>query len=155
MDEDLHDAALATTYLAAAFDQLLEVAASTGDLLNARPSGDDSNSVAALVVHCCAVCEFWLGHVALGRSSERDRDSEFAARADLEELTALVGDTVERATSDLAALAAGSGRPSELRRFATGGGSDAAVVQFVLRELHVHLGHAEVTRDTLLAGVAG
>ena len=150
----LPDATLSTTYLEAAMEGLLDVAASAGEHLNTRPAGEGTNSVAALIVHCCAVCEFWLGHVALGRSSGRERDSEFAARADLDELRTLSRRAVEQASADLVALSAGRGRPSEIRQFATGGGSDAAVVQYVLRELHVHLGHAELARDTLLVGPA-
>ena len=48
----LPDATLATTYLSGAMEELLDVAASAGEHLNARPAGEDTNSVAALIVHC-------------------------------------------------------------------------------------------------------
>ena len=38
------------------------------------PFGAGTTSIAGLVTHCAGVSEFWLGHVGLGRPSERDRD---------------------------------------------------------------------------------
>ncbi|MCB0969397.1 MAG: DinB family protein, partial [Ilumatobacter sp.] len=93
---------LATTtsdrFLRHALERMLSVAWRVPDpLLNERPAGDDTNSVAALVVHCCGVVEYWLGHVAFGEPTTRDRDGEFTATATIEELTALVTSTLERA----------------------------------------------------------
>jgi len=138
-------------YLDGALQALVEVAVRAGRHLNVRPHGKGTNSVGALVVHCCAVCELWLGQVALGRPVHRDRDAEFAARTQLVRLEAWVEWTRERCRQDLAVLSTEPGRPSELRALLPAGGSDRSLVLHVLRELHQHLGHAELTIDALRA----
>lgn len=141
----------ALTYLRHAFDQLLAVADRLGEpAINTRPLGPDTNAVAALIVHCCGVTEFWLGHVALGEPSQRDRHAEFARTATLAELHALVEGTVDRAAHLLARLEAGEGTDEGGRQFLPGADtSDAAVVLHVLEELFQHLGHAELAADAL------
>ena len=136
-------------YLDAALGAMVEVAVRAGRHLNVRPHGKGTNSVGALVVHCCAVCELWLGHVALGRADRRDRDAEFAARTQLVHLEAAVERTRHRSRDDLAALAREPGRASELRAHLPAGGTDRALVLHVLRELHQHLGHMELAIDAL------
>ena len=142
------DAPLLLAYLEDALDHLLEVAERSGGRLNATPF-EGTNSIGALVVHCCEVCEFWIGHIALGRESHRDRDAEFVHVAAMPELVERVARTRRQVRDDLEALAAGEGRPSELRQFAIGGGSDESVVLYALKELQQHLGHAELTLDAL------
>ena len=84
----------AELYIRHAFGQMLDVADRLGDeRVNDRPLGSDTNAVAALVVHSCAVTEFWIGHVALGRPTDRDRESEFSSTATVAELHALVSDS--------------------------------------------------------------
>jgi hypothetical protein len=120
-----------------------------------RPLGPDTTPIANLVVHCCGVIEFWFGHVALGRSSDRDRDAEFASSPTLAELHELVADATARAEADLAELGTRVGRApleNEMRAFfPEGDTSDHALVLYVLRELYQHLGHAEITADALAA----
>ena len=102
--------ATAESYLRHAFAQMLGVADRLGDeRVNLRPHGEGTNSVAALVVHCCGVAEFWLGHVALGRPTVRDRSAEFSSTATVAELHALVGATLATAAADIGALEAGKG----------------------------------------------
>jgi uncharacterized damage-inducible protein DinB len=120
------------------------------ELLNVRPVGDGTNSVAALVVHCCAVTEFWLGHVALGRPSARDRAAEFNANATPTACRELVESALKQATLDLARLEQGKGVSSPLRADVPGDGSDAAVALHVVEELFQHLGQMELTKDVLL-----
>jgi uncharacterized damage-inducible protein DinB len=141
----------ATTYIRHAFDQMLTVAGRLGDeRVNRRPIGPRTNAVAALVIHCCEVSEFWLGHVALGRPSERDRDTEFDRTASVQELGNLVGRAVERVVVDLQRLDAGEGTGHEVRSFLPGGDtSDAALVLHVIEELYQHLGHMELAADAL------
>ncbi len=155
-------AGLAAAYLRLAFDQVTAVAERLGDeLVVARPvepsaGGPVTNSVAALVVHCCAVTEWWLGHVALGRPSNRDRDAEFRATATVEELRVLVAATLRQAEADLVEMA---GRPTTESVGASDDAdhpvdrdrSDASVVLHVLEELYQHLGQMEITADVLLA----
>jgi uncharacterized damage-inducible protein DinB len=150
-------AATAERYLRHAFRQLLDVADRLGeDRVNERPHGPDTNSVAALVAHCCGVAEFWLGHVALGEPSDRDRDGEFEAAANLAELHAMVDAAVDRAAALLARLDAGEGTDDGGRVVLLDeDGSDASVVLHVLEELFQHLGHAELAADALGARAAG
>ncbi|MGQ0433619.1 MAG: mycothiol transferase [Microthrixaceae bacterium] len=149
--------ATATGYCRHALTQMLTVAERLGhDKVNQRPVGPDTNSVASLILHCCGVSEFWLGHVGLGRPSQRDRDSEFAKTATLDELHAAVAATVRQIGADLEALEAiGAGGEPE---FAAGrefllhrDESDGSLIVHVIEELYQHLGHAELTADVLLA----
>jgi len=146
------DPTTAETYLRLAFERMLGVADRLGDkLVNVRPHGEGTNAVAALVVHCCGVAEFWLGHVALGRPSSRDRAVEFATTASVSELHALVAATLATATADIDALEAGEGSDAGGRRFLPEGDtSDASVVVHVLEEAFQHLGHMELAADALL-----
>lgn len=143
MRDDLYAA-----YVEHALEQLLGVAVRVGPRLHDRPAGPGTNSVGALVLHCTEVCEFWLGHLALGRPSHRDRDAEFVATPSLQELRDRVARTTAQVGRDLVAAAAGEGgHPSELRVFAVGDGSDEDLVLYLLKELHQHLGHAELSAD--------
>jgi len=98
-------AATAGSYLRHAFDQMLDVADRVGESgINERPLGVETNAVASLIIHCCGVSEFWLGHVALGRSSQRVRDDEFAATATLAELHDLLATSLAQTIADLGRL---------------------------------------------------
>jgi uncharacterized damage-inducible protein DinB len=130
---------------------MLEVAERLGDdRVNERPLGATTNAVAALVIHCCEVSEFWLGHVALGRPSRRDRESEFSRAASVAELRTRVEDARARTLTDIASLEAGEGTDEGGRQFLLHGDtSDAAVVLHVLEEFFQHLGHMELAADAL------
>ena len=165
----------AELYVRHAYAQMLDVADRLGDdRVNDRPTGTGDNAVAALIVHCCGVTEFWIGHVALGRPSHRDRDSEFTSIATVAELHAMVGTTLAQVSADLAAMDAGAtqadrtgrqflegrgdggfavrrSRSRSPRRLLEGGDeTDGAIVLHVLEELYQHLGHMEVTADALM-----
>jgi uncharacterized protein (DUF952 family)/uncharacterized damage-inducible protein DinB len=142
-------------YIDAAFSKMLEAARRAEDRLNHRPFGEGTNSIGGLVVHCVEVCEFWLGHVALGRESRRDRDHEFRRRPTIDGLEQFVAAAGRQARADLEAIAEGEGRPSEVRDFLVGGPSDESLVLHVLEELYQHLGHMEITLDAFAAGVVG
>ena len=139
-------------YVRHAFRQMLEVADRLGDdRANDRPLGTETNAVAALIVHWCAVTEFWIGHVALGRPSDRDRESEFSTTATVAELHAMVDKTLVQVGQDLAAIDEGRTQPDRTgRQFLEGGDeSDGAIVLHVLEELYQHLGHTELAADAL------
>jgi uncharacterized damage-inducible protein DinB len=140
-------------YLHLGFGRLLAVAEALGDeLVGQRPHGPATNSVSALVVHCCGVTGYWLGHVGLGRPSSRDRDAEFEATAPVAELRSLVERTLEQAEADIAALAAGApASPHAARRRHLVDETDAGLVLHVVEELFQHLGHAELAADALRA----
>jgi uncharacterized damage-inducible protein DinB len=135
-----------------AFDGLLSVVDRLGDdLVNARPVGPDTTSVAALVVHCCGVAEYWLGHVALGEPSERDREAELAAVASVAELHQRVSSVRVVVARCLDRLECHGGTDPTRRPPVWGGDtSDAAIVLHVIEELFQHLGHAELSADVLL-----
>jgi uncharacterized damage-inducible protein DinB len=139
-----------------AFDGLLRVADRLGDdLVNVRPVGPDTTSVAALVVHCCGVAEYWLGHVALGDPSERDRDAEFGTVASVAALHERVAAVRVVVAGCLDRLDSGSGTDPTGRPPLWGGHtSDAAIVLHVVEELFQHLGHAELSADVLLGASA-
>ncbi len=143
----------AEIYVRLACRQMLAVADRLGDTkVNERPPGPETNSVAALITHCCGVSEFWLGCVGLGRPTTRDRDSEFTAVATVPELHAAVDVMVDQAVADVRALDAGeaSDRNRALRQMLEEGDeTDAALVLHVIEELYQHLGQMELTADAL------
>ena len=143
--------ATAEIYVRNACSHMLVIARRTGDEnVNVRPLGPATNAVGALIIHCCEVAEFWLGHVALGRPSVRDRDGEFGRTATVADLHELVDGAVAQMVADMRSLEAGEGRDEGGRQFLPGGdGSDAAVVLHVLEELFQHLGHMEIAADAL------
>jgi len=146
------DRRTAELYIRHAFRQMLDVADGLGDQrVNDRPLGSDTNAVAALVVHCCGVTEFWIGHVALGRPTGRERESEFSRTATVPELHAMVDATLGQVSNDLVAIDAGKTQPDRTgRQFLEGGDeSDGAIVLHVLEELYQHLGHMELAADAL------
>ena len=142
----------ASGYARLAFDQMLAVADRLGDeRANERPIGPHVNSVASLVIHCCGVAEFWLGHVGLGRDSHRAREAEFSRTASLAELRAMADATCRQVEADLQALEAGARSPhSGGRTFLQVDDTDASLVLHVIEELFQHLGHAELAADALL-----
>ena len=95
--------------------------------------------------------EFWIGHVALGRPTDRDRESEFSSTATVAELRALVDETLAQVGEDLAAMDEGRTQADRTgRQFLEGGDeSDGAIVLHVLEELYQHLGHMELAADAL------
>ncbi len=146
--------ATAELYTRHAFTQMLEVADRLGEpKVNERPLGPRTNAVAALIIHCCEVTEFWLGHVGLGRPSHRDRESEFTRTATLAELHAMVDATVATAREDLDRICRGDTQADRTGfMFLIGGDeSDGALVIHVLEELYQHLGHMEIAADALIS----
>jgi uncharacterized damage-inducible protein DinB len=164
----------AELYLHHAFGQMLDVADRLGDeRVNDRPLGaakapalptagagarasesdrlPKTNAVAALIIHSCAVTEFWIGHVALGRPTDRDRESEFSSTATLAELRALVDQTLTQVSEDLAAMDEGRTQTDRTGRqfLEVRDESDGAIVLHVLEELYQHLGHMELAADAL------
>ncbi len=148
------DPATSHVYLAHALSQMVAVADRLGDdLLNVRPVGGRTNAVGALIVHSCAVIRFWLGHVALGNPTSRDRDAEFESAITVVGARELVDVTLCAARADLERLADGGVQADPvLRQFLPGGDqSDDALVLHVIEELFQHLGHAELSADVLTA----
>ncbi len=143
----------ADRYVRLAFGQMLEVARRLGDdQVNIRPHGPTTNTVAGLITHCCGVSEYWLGHVGLGRPSDRERDGEFTRKATVAMLEAAVEATTRQITADLPAIERGAQSEfAEGRQFLVDRDrSDASLVMHVIEELFQHLGHIDLTADALL-----
>ena len=120
--------------------------------VNVAPFGPTTNSVAGLVVHTCGVGEFWLGHVGLGRRSDRAREDEFTATATSSELHDAIDVAERQICADIRALDAGAAGDTYAagRQFLEeGDGSDAALVVHVIEELFQHVGHMQITADAL------
>ncbi|MCB0978753.1 MAG: DUF664 domain-containing protein [Acidimicrobiales bacterium] len=119
--------------------------------VNERPAGWGTNSVAGLIVHCCELAPSWFTVPGLGREGSRDRDAEFAATASVDELRARIADAKAATSAAVADFLEGPTTPDHpLRAFMPGGDhSDGALVLHVLEELFQHLGHMEVTADSL------
>ncbi|MEO7428678.1 MAG: DUF664 domain-containing protein [Acidimicrobiales bacterium] len=148
-------AATAARYADLAFDQMLEVVDRLGDeLVNERPISAHTNAVGAIVVHCCGVAEFWLGHVGGGRDSRRERDGEFERTATVAELHAMVDAAKRQIAADVEAIDGGvTSLHAAGRVFLTvADESDASLVLHVIEELFQHLGHCEIAADALTAG---
>lgn len=144
--------ATATSYARLAFDQMLAVADRLGDeRVNERPIAPHVNSVASLVVHCCGVAEFWLGHVGVGRPSDRDRSSEFTATATVAQLHERVAATLAQIETDVVAIEAAVDSPNAAgaNLLQVAPGDDASLVVHVIEELFQHLGHCEIAADAL------
>jgi hypothetical protein len=120
--------------------------------VNATPEPWGTNSVAGLVVHCCALAPSWFETPGIGRPSERDRDSEFTTTATIAELRSLIAGTLARLDPLVDEFCAGpTATDHEFRAFLPGGDhSDASLVIHVFEELFQHLGHMEVTADSLV-----
>jgi uncharacterized damage-inducible protein DinB len=144
---------VANAYLRQAFEQMVGVAERVGDdLVNERPVGESTNSVAGLIAHCCGVAEYWLGHEGLGRESTRDRDAEFRTIATVDELREMVAARIAQVEADVAdldrlGLAPGPTRRDEL----PGGATPASIVVHVVEEVFQHTGHMDIAADVLLA----
>jgi Protein of unknown function (DUF664) len=142
----------ATGYARLAFDQMLAVADRLGDeRVNERPIAPHVNSVASLVVHCCGVAEFWLGHVGVGRPSTRDRDAEFTTTASVSELHERVATCLSRIEADVTTIDGGVDPKNVegLQLLQVAPGDDASLVLHVIEELFQHLGHCEIAADAL------
>jgi uncharacterized damage-inducible protein DinB len=110
--------------------------------------GADMNSLVVLVVHTTGSARFWIGDMALGESSNRDRASEFVARGlnknQLKARFEVLKDYVRGAAERLSAPDFGVART-------TPDGKRTVTAQWAL--LHalehtaVHLGHAQITRQ--------
>jgi hypothetical protein len=146
------EAATITHYVNVVFAGMVEVLDRLDDDgVNVQPAGWGTNSVAGLVVHCCALSPSWFETAGLGREGHRDREAEFSATATVVELKALIAETVERLDPLVDEFLTGpTAREHKLRVFLPGDDhSDAAVVLHVFEELFQHLGHMQVTADAV------
>lgn len=137
-------------------DKLANLVSSLDDVTaNARPDAPGMNSPIVLLRHVGGSAQYWLEHVCLGKPNVRDREGEFSASGPVvEELDGflkqrtVIADCLEqlRAVDRSAAPAA---IPTDKDRWWCA--SIEGVIVHVFHEVAQHLGHAEITRDVLLA----
>ena len=118
--------------------------------------GPQMNSLCVLVVHICGATRYWVGDVALGEESGRDRAAEFRANGlelaalkhQLDETEAYVRAGVARLElADLDKMCPAPGRrvrpdSEDLREFRLGWS-----LLHTLEHAGMHLGHAQITRQ--------
>jgi hypothetical protein len=140
-----------------ALDGMAGIVTDLGDeLANARPDLPGANSPYGIVTHCLGVIDYWVGWCVAGRLVERDRDAEFQAVGPVGSLV----DRVERAKSQVARDIAGVDMtgPATVDQVHPLLGSirtRGAAVLHAYEELAQHRGQLEITRDVLVAGLAG
>ena len=119
--------------------------------VNVRPEGWGTNSVAGLIVHCCELAPSWFEMPGLGRESNRDRDAEFTATANVAELRERIALAADRSCALAEEFVVGpTVGDHPFRDFMPGADrTDGALVLHVIEELFQHLGHMEVTADAL------
>ncbi|WP_448851072.1 mycothiol transferase [Corynebacterium sp. 335C] len=124
---------------------------------NATPAAPAMNSPAVLLRHVLGSARYWLDHVCLGHPNVRDREGEFSWSGPVADLAALFpGEraVIAAALDEIAELdpaSAPASPPTDRERWWAG--TVGGVVVHVLHEVAQHLGHLEITRDVLLAGL--
>lgn len=113
--------------------------------------GEDTNSLCVLVVHTAGAGRFWIGDVALGENSNRNRTAEFEAsglthdelKAHFADLEAYMRDALERISlDDLAEMRSAPRSDGTLRHMTAGW-----ALLHALEHTGMHLGHAQLTRQ--------
>lgn len=135
------------------------VATLDDDTFNATLPIPAINSLAVLLRHVTGSARYWLERVCLGRDYVRDRDGEFSAHCSVAEgleiyhrdRAAIESALVELQGVDRAAAPAVI--PTDKDRWWCG--TIEGVIVHVFHEAAQHLGHAEITRDALVAGLGG
>ena len=126
------------------------IAGASGEALNRRPAGDETNSIAVLVVHALNSTRWWLS-VALGRQvPERDRPSEFhTIVAGADELLGVFDPIAADCRALLSADVAFD--PGAIREDPRDGEEVTAAwaLMHAVEHLREHVGHAELTRQLL------
>lgn len=123
------------------------------DLVNTRPAGVDASSAFGLTTHILGVCEWWIGHILLGRPSERDRNGEFTATGTVAELRQAIDAWLASFEADKASISATTALAGEPTTGIPleGEWTVGAVLLHVYEEIAQHLGHLEMTVDVLRA----
>lgn len=137
-----------------AVNGMAAIVAELGDGTANAQAYPGANTPYALLHHCLAVVETWIGGFVRGRPIERDRDAEFTARGRVDDLVARCADTLDRMRTDVPAATPQAPLlrqpPAEFlgpARTLTQG----AALQHVFEELAQHHGQMETLRDVLVS----
>ena len=145
------------SYVDQAVDAMTGIVLELGDeTANRRPDLPGANSPYVLLRHCLGVLEYWGGHVVAGRAVDRDRDAEFVSSGPVAALAAAAQEAKRRFQADLATAepaAPPRGTHPTTGRDELEMASQGHALLHVMEELCQHLGHAEITRDLLRAGL--
>ena len=149
------------TFVDRALDGMMGIIEQMGDLANRSPDLSGANSPYAILVHCVAVCHYWIGTLIAGRHTDRDRPAEFQATGGAAALRAAVNDLKRQIRLDLrnvtldvdgeqglAAKPNTDYTPLPDRTHWTQG----AVLMHTYEELAQHHGQMQLTRDILVQG---
>jgi hypothetical protein len=125
------------------------IAGAPPELLNWRPAGEDTNTIAVLAVHAATSTRWWLSVAITGEAPERDRPAEFRTTvSSAEELLSIVdplaADSRELLDSqDPLDLGATRIDPRE------GGTATTAAWALIhaVEHLQEHVAHTELTRQ--------
>jgi uncharacterized damage-inducible protein DinB len=137
------------------FDRFHQLHSDIGEALAGLPEeamdwkpGPDMNSVSVLIVHLAGAERYWIGDVAHGDPSNRDREAEFRAigldKAALNKLLADL-DIYSKATFEtleLADLEKLRFSPRDNRQFSVGW-----AIAHALEHTATHLGHVQILRQ--------
>lgn len=137
------------------FNQMVAILQEMDDeSANAELPMDGSNSVVQMVVHCCGAMRRWSSTVNLGVEVPRDRDAEFQVCIPVAEVRDLARQTRSSFLRDIGQtdFAAPPMKVPDGRE-CSWTSSCQGVLLHVLEEVSQHLGHAEITRDALRAGL--
>jgi uncharacterized damage-inducible protein DinB len=119
------------------------------ELLNWRPAGEETNSIAIIAVHAVTSTRWWLSVAITGNAPERDRPAEFRTKvSSAEELLSIV-DPLAAECRDLLS----SEDPLDLGASRTdprdGGGATTVAWALIhaVEHLQEHVAHTELTRQ--------
>jgi Protein of unknown function (DUF664) len=129
---------------------------SSDEVVNRRPAGDETNSIAVLATHAMLSTRMWFACAIGTPAPDRDRPAEFRASAGVAELLSLVERLAEECRAILAAEETFDPRAErEEPRTSpdaplTGERTTAAwALMHALEHLHEHAGQAALTRQVL------
>jgi len=119
--------------------------------LNWRPAGDDTNSIAVLVVHVLHSTRWWLSVATDAPAPDRDRPSEFTSRAtDASELLEFVDEMSAeflRLLADAGDFDAGASRTSRPSYGPPETVTAAWALLHALEHLREHVAHLQLTKQ--------
>lgn len=146
------------SHILAALDAIAGIVDGMDDeMAGARPDFPGANSPLVLLRHVGGSARHWLDHVILGNEDVRDRPDEFSAAGSVADELALHARQREVIAAALVRLrdvdprSAPVAPPTDKERWwltSVGG-----VLAHVHNECAQHLGHLEITRDALVAGL--
>jgi len=152
---ELQTGELMANYFQDFLNRLDELHTNIGQAIQSLPQealdwspGEGMNSIAVLIVHLTGAERYWIGDVAMGEPSDRDRAAEFSVSSiPLDALQAQLAASSVYAQNALSKLALGD---LEQERISPRDGRKFTVAWALLHALEhtaLHLGHIQVTRQ--------